>query len=83
MHWAKSATGKHVYTFERALLDHEYTLTIYLDHLFSASFFEWFSEEAKRLYGEVIPSPNRQQRMIAIRQPLGVVGIITPWSTFF
>ncbi|KAF9408527.1 succinate semialdehyde dehydrogenase NADP+ linked [Podila epigama] len=47
---------------------------------YGASFFEWFSEEAKRLYGEVIPSPNRSQRMIAIRQPLGVVGVITPWN---
>ncbi|GJJ74164.1 succinate-semialdehyde dehydrogenase / glutarate-semialdehyde dehydrogenase [Entomortierella parvispora] len=47
---------------------------------YGASFFEWFSEEAKRLYGEVIPSPSRQQRMMAIRQPLGVVGIITPWN---
>ncbi|KAF9928291.1 succinate semialdehyde dehydrogenase NADP+ linked [Linnemannia zychae] len=47
---------------------------------YGASFFEWFSEEAKRLYGEVIPSPNKQQRMIAIRQPLGIVGIITPWN---
>ncbi|KAF9965094.1 hypothetical protein BGZ70_005419 [Mortierella alpina] len=47
---------------------------------YGASFFEWFSEEAKRVYGEVIPSPSRQQRMIAIRQPLGVVGIITPWN---
>ncbi|KAG0196750.1 hypothetical protein BGX28_009795, partial [Mortierella sp. GBA30] len=47
---------------------------------YGASFFEWFSEEAKRLYGEVIPSPSRQQRMITIRQPLGVVGVITPWN---
>ncbi|KAI1294087.1 hypothetical protein EDD11_008225 [Mortierella claussenii] len=47
---------------------------------YSASFFEWFSEEAKRLYGEVIPSPNERQRMIAIRQPIGVVGVITPWN---
>ncbi|KFH70588.1 succinate-semialdehyde dehydrogenase (NADP+) [Podila verticillata NRRL 6337] len=47
---------------------------------YGASFFEWFAEEAKRLYGEVIPSPSREQRMIAMRQPLGVVGIITPWN---
>ncbi|KAG0249178.1 succinate semialdehyde dehydrogenase NADP+ linked [Mortierella polycephala] len=47
---------------------------------YGASFIEWFAEEAKRLYGEVIPSPSRQQRMITIRQPLGVVGIITPWN---
>ncbi|KAF8970028.1 succinate semialdehyde dehydrogenase NADP+ linked [Entomortierella lignicola] len=47
---------------------------------YGASFFEWFSEEAKRLYGEVIPSPSRHQRMIAIRQPIGVVGVITPWN---
>ncbi|KAG0042608.1 succinate semialdehyde dehydrogenase NADP+ linked [Gryganskiella cystojenkinii] len=47
---------------------------------YGASFFEWFSEEAKRVYGEVIPSPNKQQRIMTIRQPLGVVGIVTPWN---
>ncbi|KAF9978083.1 hypothetical protein BGZ73_003823 [Actinomortierella ambigua] len=47
---------------------------------YGASFIEWFAEEAKRMYGEVIPSPVKQQRMMAIRQPIGVVGIITPWN---
>ncbi|KAF9910481.1 succinate semialdehyde dehydrogenase NADP+ linked [Lobosporangium transversale] len=47
---------------------------------YSASFLEWFSEEAKRLYGEFIPSPIKTQRIITIRQPIGVVGIITPWN---
>ncbi|KAF9584899.1 succinate semialdehyde dehydrogenase NADP+ linked [Lunasporangiospora selenospora] len=47
---------------------------------YGAQFFEWFAEEAKRLYGEIIPSPAQNQRMIVIRQPLGVVGVITPWN---
>jgi succinate-semialdehyde dehydrogenase / glutarate-semialdehyde dehydrogenase len=40
----------------------------------------WYGEEAKRIYGEVIPSPSRDLRFIAIRQPIGVVGAITPWN---
>ncbi|KAG0259543.1 succinate semialdehyde dehydrogenase NADP+ linked [Actinomortierella ambigua] len=47
---------------------------------YGASFIEWFAEEGRRMYGEVIPSPNKQQRMMAIRQPIGVVGVITPWN---
>jgi succinate-semialdehyde dehydrogenase / glutarate-semialdehyde dehydrogenase len=44
------------------------------------SFFEWFSEEAPRIYGDVIPSSIKGNRIITIRQPVGVVGIITPWN---
>jgi len=44
------------------------------------SFFEWFSEEAPRMYGDVIPSSIKGNRIITIRQPIGVVGIITPWN---
>lgn len=47
---------------------------------YAASFFEWFSEEAPRLYGDVIPSANGNNRIITIRQPVGVVGILTPWN---
>src|SRR5579862_1459902 len=46
---------------------------------YGSSFFEWFSEEAPRLYGDVIPSTYKGNRIITIRQPVGVVGIITPW----
>ena len=47
---------------------------------YAASFYEWFGEEGRRLYGEVIPSPQADKRLITIRQPVGVVGAITPWN---
>ena len=48
--------------------------------LYGASFVEWFAEEAKRGYGDVIPAPRTDQRMFAIKQPVGVVAAITPWN---
>ncbi|KAF4120099.1 succinate-semialdehyde dehydrogenase / glutarate-semialdehyde dehydrogenase [Geosmithia morbida] len=48
--------------------------------LFSASFFEWFSEEAPRIYGDVVPHSNPTHRTRTIKQPIGVVGLITPWN---
>ena len=47
---------------------------------YGASFIEFFAEEAKRIYGETIPSPWPTSRMVAIKQPLGVVAAITPWN---
>ena len=47
---------------------------------YAASFFEWFAEEAVRTYGSVIPNHVPGQRYITVKQPVGVVGIITPWS---
>ena len=47
---------------------------------YAASFFEWFSQEAQRLYGDVIPSPKRDSRIVIIKQPVGVVAAITPWN---
>lgn len=47
---------------------------------YAASFIEWFAEEAKRVYGEVIPSPRRDARIVVLRQPVGVVAAITPWN---
>lgn len=47
---------------------------------YGASFVEWFAEEAKRAYGETIPPPKNGQRLITIRQPIGVVAAITPWN---
>lgn len=44
------------------------------------SFVEWFAEEAKRCYGEVIPAPVKGREMVVIKQPIGVVGLITPWN---
>jgi succinate-semialdehyde dehydrogenase/glutarate-semialdehyde dehydrogenase len=48
--------------------------------LYAASFIEWFAEEAKRLYGDVIPGHQRDKRLLALRQPIGVVAAITPWN---
>ncbi|GAV50949.1 hypothetical protein ZYGR_0AD01320 [Zygosaccharomyces rouxii] len=48
--------------------------------LYSASYFRWFSQEAVRMYGTVIPGPSGNKQMFSIRQPLGVVGIMTPWN---
>ena len=47
---------------------------------YAASFLEWFGEEAKRAYGETIPSPDATHRMWVIKQPVGVVAAITPWN---
>lgn len=47
---------------------------------YAASFFDWFAEEGRRVYGEVIPAPAGDRRLLAIRQPIGVVGAITPWN---
>ncbi len=48
--------------------------------LYGASYFDWFSEEAKRLYGDIIPMPTRDKRIMVIKQPVGVVAAITPWN---
>ncbi|AXK40116.1 NAD-dependent succinate-semialdehyde dehydrogenase [Crenobacter cavernae] len=47
---------------------------------YAASFVEWFSEEAKRLYGDVIPSPSADKRLVVVREPIGVCAAITPWN---
>lgn len=47
---------------------------------YGASFVEWFSEEAKRVYGDVIPSHQSGKQIIVLKQPIGVVGAITPWN---
>jgi succinate-semialdehyde dehydrogenase/glutarate-semialdehyde dehydrogenase len=47
---------------------------------YAAAFIEWFAEEAKRVYGEVIPSHRADSRIVVIRQPVGVVAAITPWN---
>ncbi len=48
--------------------------------LFGAAFFEWFAEEAKRVYGETIPAPKADQRLLVLKQPIGVCAAITPWN---
>ncbi|MCB1933158.1 MAG: NAD-dependent succinate-semialdehyde dehydrogenase [Candidatus Accumulibacter sp.] len=47
---------------------------------YGASFVEWFAEEGKRAYGESIPSPAGDRRLLTIRQPVGVCAAITPWN---
>ena len=47
---------------------------------YAASFIEWFSEEARRVYGDVIPPHQNDKRIVVIRQPVGVCAAITPWN---
>ena len=47
---------------------------------YGAAFIEWYAEEAKRIYGDVIPSTMPNKRMLVLKQPIGVVGTITPWN---
>ena len=47
---------------------------------YAASFVEWFAEEGKRAYGEVIPGHNTDSRLFTLRQPIGVTAAITPWN---
>jgi succinate-semialdehyde dehydrogenase/glutarate-semialdehyde dehydrogenase len=47
---------------------------------YGSSFIEWFSEEAKRVYGDIIPGPANDRRILVIKQPVGVVAAITPWN---
>ncbi len=47
---------------------------------YGASFIEWFAEEGKRVYGDTIPAPSGDKRLVVIKQPVGVVASITPWN---
>ncbi len=47
---------------------------------YAASFTEFYAEEAKRIYGEIIPTSKKSGRMLVLKQPVGVVGAITPWN---
>ena len=47
---------------------------------YGASFVEWFAEEARRVYGDIIPGHEANKRILVLRQPVGVCGIITPWN---
>ncbi|MEL6202550.1 MAG: NAD-dependent succinate-semialdehyde dehydrogenase [Pseudomonadota bacterium] len=48
--------------------------------MYGASYIEWFAEEAKRIYGDVIPGHQHDKRIIVLKQPVGVVASITPWN---
>jgi succinate-semialdehyde dehydrogenase/glutarate-semialdehyde dehydrogenase len=47
---------------------------------YAASFIDWFAEEGKRLYGDVIPAHQADKRLLVLRQPIGVVAAVTPWN---
>ncbi|MDM0082092.1 NAD-dependent succinate-semialdehyde dehydrogenase [Variovorax sp. J31P179] len=47
---------------------------------YAASFIEWFAEEARRVYGDTIPAPQSDRRILALKQPIGVTAAITPWN---
>src|SRR6202011_1872021 len=47
---------------------------------YAASFIDWFAEEGKRLYGDVIPTHQPDKRLLVLRQPIGVVAAVTPWN---
>src|SRR5579885_2808427 len=47
---------------------------------YGAAFIEWFAEEARRVYGDIIPANTRDRRIITIKQPIGVTAAITPWN---
>jgi len=47
---------------------------------YGANYIEWFSEEGKRIYGDTIPQPSNDKRIVVIKQPVGVVACITPWN---
>src|SRR4029450_12918604 len=47
---------------------------------YAASFIEWFAEEARRVYGDMIPAPLADRRILALQQPIGVTAAITPWN---
>lgn len=48
--------------------------------LYGASFVKWFAEEARRIYGDTIPAPSEDRRILVLKQPVGVVAAITPWN---
>jgi succinate-semialdehyde dehydrogenase/glutarate-semialdehyde dehydrogenase len=48
--------------------------------IYGASFIEWFAEEAKRAYGEIIPETVRGRKLLVLKEPVGVVGAVTPWN---
>jgi len=48
--------------------------------VYGASYIEWFAEETKRIYGDILPATTSDRRSLVIRQPVGVVGAITPWN---
>ena len=87
------ARAKVLFAMHDALMDHQQALGEILTEemgkplaeatgeiAFSARFFRWFGEEARRIYGDIIPSPWPGKRIVVTKEPVGVVGAITPWN---
>ncbi|MCL2344860.1 MAG: aldehyde dehydrogenase family protein, partial [Desulfobulbus sp.] len=85
--------GQILQTWNRLLLDHADDLAQLItaeggkplaeargEVMYGASFVEWFAEEGKRTYGESIPSPASNTRLLVVKQPIGVCAAITPWN---
>ena len=47
---------------------------------YGASYIEWYAEEAKRLYGDTVPAPGADKRILITKEPIGVAAAITPWN---
>ncbi|MFI0471216.1 NAD-dependent succinate-semialdehyde dehydrogenase [Halomonas sp. HMF6819] len=75
------------------IMEHQHDLAVLMTHeqgkpvkeaegeiAYAASFIRWFAEEARRIYGETIPATSASQRIVVTKQPVGVVGAITPWN---
>lgn len=92
---AKTATerGKFCHAIHDALMDNQHALAEILtlemgkplaeakgEIAYGAAFFKWFAEEASRVYGDVIPSPWADKRIVVVKEPVGVVTSITPWN---
>jgi succinate-semialdehyde dehydrogenase / glutarate-semialdehyde dehydrogenase len=56
------------------------SFNLLMSNRLSANFFEWYSEEAARIYGDIIPHSTSNARIRAVKEPIGVVGLITPWN---
>ncbi|MDR1994651.1 NAD-dependent succinate-semialdehyde dehydrogenase [Azonexus sp.] len=85
--------GQILQTWNRLILDHAEDLAQLItaeggkplaeargEVIYGASFVEWFAEEGKRTYGESIPSPTTNTRLLVVKQPIGVCAAITPWN---
>ncbi|MFS7984918.1 putative succinate-semialdehyde dehydrogenase (NAD(+)) [Helianthus anomalus] len=95
-HWSKLTAAdrsSRLYKWYNLLIEHEEELgqLITLEQgkplkeaigevVYGASYIEYFAEEAKRVYGDILPSPMPDRRLFVLKQPVGVVGAITPWN---
>ncbi len=87
------ARGAILYRWHQLMLAHQETLAAIMtleqgkplaeslgEIKYAASFFKWFAEESRRAYGRTIPAANSDQRIVVIKQPIGVAAAITPWN---